>query len=184
MITGWDHGLSFLCCLAIIWTSAGLLLNGSLRNEFPWNLNQNTVIYIQENPVDNIIGKLANRQYLSWPQCFTEYHSQEMTTPGNERIVVRAGDVYGIHYPSGATRGMAPYDQSGRSLCCGVSLSDLSRVLNEEKFDSDLPIGTVLTVFLHSTLTRLPALRPTAQGKRKYWLHLTKYCVSKLICRL
>ena len=102
----------------------------------------------------------------------------------NERIMVRAGDVYGIHYPSGATQGVIPYDQSNRIRCCGVSHSDLSRFHNDGKFNNDLPVGTVLTVSLYSTLTRLPALRPIGQGERKYRLHPPIHYLSKLICHL
>ena len=84
----------------------------------------------------------------------------------NERIVVQAGDVYGIHYPSSTSSGIVSCDESGNALCCGVSPSDLSRVHNGGLFDSDLPVGRVLTISLHSTMTRLPALRPVGQGER------------------
>ena len=67
----------------------------------------------------------------------------------NERIGVRAGDVYGIHYPSGATRGVVPYDQSNRIICCGVSPSDLSRNHNDGKYDSDFPVGIFLRIFFY-----------------------------------
>ena len=84
----------------------------------------------------------------------------------NERIVVQAGDIYGIHYPNSTAPGIVPYDESGNDLCCGVSLSDLSRVYNGGIYDSDLPVGRVLTISFHSTMARLPALRPIGQGER------------------
>ena len=47
-----------------------------------------------------------------------------------EQILAQPGDVFGIHYPKGASDGCVPYYDSGAPLCCGMNSSDLSRFHN------------------------------------------------------
>ena len=44
-----------MCCQAIIFTNADLLL----INKFKRNLNQNTMIFIQENAFENVVYKFC-----------------------------------------------------------------------------------------------------------------------------
>ena len=54
VITGSDNGLSPVCRQAITWTNAGLLSIGLLETSLlKWNLNQNFIIFIQENAFQN-----------------------------------------------------------------------------------------------------------------------------------
>ena len=53
---------------AIIWTSAGILLSGTLGTNFNETLTRrNSYIFIQGNAFENIINKMAD--ILSLPQC-------------------------------------------------------------------------------------------------------------------
>ena len=95
------------------------------------------------------------------PSCYFQ-----MTMIAREgRILAQPGDVYGIHYPNGATGGIVPYHSTGAPLCCGVSWGDLSRIHNKEIMDNQLPIGTRITTVI-PTIRRLPALRPILEGKK------------------
>ena len=42
-------------------------VNWALRNKLQWNVNRNSYIFIQENPFENVVWKMA--AILSWPQC-------------------------------------------------------------------------------------------------------------------
>ena len=66
-IIGPDNGLSPSQCQAIIWTNAGILLVGPLGTNFSDILIGNSYIFIQENPFENGVWKMAS--ILSWPQC-------------------------------------------------------------------------------------------------------------------
>ena len=68
-IIGSDNGLSPRRRQAITWTNVGILLTGPLqcRNKLQWNVNRNSYIFIQENPFENVVWKMA--AILSWPQC-------------------------------------------------------------------------------------------------------------------
>ena len=57
VIIGSGNGLSPLWCQAITWTNAGLLSIGLLSpgNMFHWNLNQNFIIFIEENAFENVV---------------------------------------------------------------------------------------------------------------------------------
>ena len=65
-ITGSDNGLSPGQCRAIIWTNVGILLIEPL-DKLQRNLNRNWHIFIQENPLENVVWKMA--AILSRPQC-------------------------------------------------------------------------------------------------------------------
>ena len=43
------------------------IINWTPANKFQWNFNQNSYIFIQENPFENAIRKMV--AILSWPQC-------------------------------------------------------------------------------------------------------------------
>ena len=62
-IIGSDNGLSPGRHQAIIWTNAGILLIGPLGTNF----NRNSYIFIQENPFETVVWKMA--AILSRPQC-------------------------------------------------------------------------------------------------------------------
>ena len=81
-----------------------------------------------------------------------------------KRILAQPGDVFGVHYSGASNTGPIPYETSDRALCCGLSSGDLSRIHNNGKRDSQLPVGTVVNVDL-ATLKRLPALKPILGGK-------------------
>ena len=67
-IIGSDNGLSPGRRQAIIWTSAGILLTGTLGTKFSaGNLNRNLYIFIQEHAFENIVWKMAT--ILSRSQC-------------------------------------------------------------------------------------------------------------------
>ena len=66
-IFGSDNGLLPDRRQAIIWTSAGILLNGPLQTNFSEILNWNSNIFIQENAVENVVCEMA--AILSQPQC-------------------------------------------------------------------------------------------------------------------
>ena len=53
-----DHGLSPGRRQAIIWIDAGILLIGPLWTN--WNINRNSYIFIQENPFENVVCKMAS----------------------------------------------------------------------------------------------------------------------------
>ena len=59
-IIGSDNGLSPGRCQAIIWTNAGILLIGPPRNKLQLNFNLNSYIFIQENPYENGVWKMAS----------------------------------------------------------------------------------------------------------------------------
>ena len=46
------------------------IVNWTFRNKLQWNLNWNLCIFIQENPFENVVWKMA--AILSWPQCVNE----------------------------------------------------------------------------------------------------------------
>ena len=48
------------CCLIIIWTNAGILLIGALRNKIQWNFIKNSYIVIHENALEKITCKMAD----------------------------------------------------------------------------------------------------------------------------
>ena len=53
---------------SIICTNAAWnIVNWTLRNKLQWNFNRNSYIFIQENPFENIVWKMA--AILSRPQC-------------------------------------------------------------------------------------------------------------------
>ena len=66
-IIGSDNGLLPGRHQAIILINAGRLLTGPLRAKLQWNLNQNSHFFIQENPIENVVWKMA--AILSQPQC-------------------------------------------------------------------------------------------------------------------
>ena len=66
-IIGSDNGLSPERRQAIIWTKAGNIVDLTLRNKLQWNGNRNSYIFIQENPFENVVWKMA--AILSRPQC-------------------------------------------------------------------------------------------------------------------
>ena len=85
-IIGWYYGLMPCRHQAIIWTNSGILLDISFirshvtynsgtiwkidwtpRNKLQWNINQNSYIFIQENPFENVVWKMV--AIFSWPQC-------------------------------------------------------------------------------------------------------------------
>ena len=43
------------------------IVNWTLRNKLQWNFNRNLIIFIQENPFQNVVWKMA--AILSRPQC-------------------------------------------------------------------------------------------------------------------
>ena len=54
-----DNGLSPGRRQAIIWTNVGILLIGSLGTNLNEILNLNSYIFIQENPFENVVWKIA-----------------------------------------------------------------------------------------------------------------------------
>ena len=68
-IIGSDNGLSPGRRQAIIWTNAGILLIGPPRNKLQWISNQNSYIFIQENPFQNVVWKRG--PFCVGPNVFT-----------------------------------------------------------------------------------------------------------------
>ena len=66
-ITGSDNGLSPGRRQAIIWTNAGILLIGPIRNKLQWKFNRNSNIFIHENAFESVVCEMA--AILSRPQC-------------------------------------------------------------------------------------------------------------------
>ena len=85
-IIGLYYGLMPCRHQAIIWTNSGILLyisfirshvtynSGTIwkidwtpRNKLQWNINQNSYIFIQENPFENVVWKMV--AIFSCPQC-------------------------------------------------------------------------------------------------------------------
>ena len=68
-IIGSDNGLSPGRRQAITWTNVGILLIGPLGTNFSMliDVNRNSYIFIQENPFENVVWKMA--AILSRPQC-------------------------------------------------------------------------------------------------------------------
>ena len=56
-ITGSDNCLSPGWRQAIIWTN---IVNSKLKNKLQWNLKRNSYIFIQENPFENVVWKMAS----------------------------------------------------------------------------------------------------------------------------
>ena len=65
-IIGSDNSLSPSHYLNQCWN----IVNWTPRNKLQWNVNRNSYIFIQENPFENIVWKLA--AILSRPQCVNE----------------------------------------------------------------------------------------------------------------
>ena len=59
-INGSDNGLSPGRRQAIIWISAENIVNWTLGNKLQWIFNQNSNIFIQENPFENVIFKISS----------------------------------------------------------------------------------------------------------------------------
>ena len=70
-IIGSDNGLSPGRRQAITWTNVAILLIGPPRSKLRWNVNRNSYIFIQENPFENVVWKMA--AILSRPQCVNWY---------------------------------------------------------------------------------------------------------------
>ena len=81
-----------------------------------------------------------------------------------EQILAQPGDVFGIHYPKGASDGCVPYYNSGAPLCCGMNSSDLSRFHNAGLWNDTLPVGRVINIVMPH-IKRLPALKPVLEGE-------------------
>ena len=58
-IIGSDNDLVPVRCQAITWTNAGVLLIWPFENKFQWNLNQNTIVFIQEKAFENVVCQVA-----------------------------------------------------------------------------------------------------------------------------
>ena len=68
MITfGSDNGLAPIRYQAIIWTNAGMLLNGLLATNFSEILIEICAFLFQENAFEDVVWKMA--AILSRPQC-------------------------------------------------------------------------------------------------------------------
>ena len=67
-IIGSDNGLSPGRRQAITW-----IVNWTPRNKLQWNVNRNSYIFIQGNPFENVVWKMA--AILSRPQCVNVQHS-------------------------------------------------------------------------------------------------------------
>ena len=66
-IIGSDNGLSLRRHQAIIWTNAGVLLNGPLGTNFSEILDCNSYIFIQQNAFENAVYEMVS--ISSQPQC-------------------------------------------------------------------------------------------------------------------
>ena len=69
------------------------IVTWTFKNEFRWNLNQNTTIYIQENEFGNIVYKMAAN--LCMPQCDNDcmlIYLSDVTEPGSRWAGGRGGD--------------------------------------------------------------------------------------------
>ena len=82
-INGSDKGLSLSRRPAIIWTNAGILWTGPAGTNFSEiTCPQNLYIFIQENPFENVVWKMA--AILFQPQCVKpsiwsySYHLQHL----------------------------------------------------------------------------------------------------------
>ena len=68
-IIGSDNGLSPgrapSHCLNYCWN----IVNWTLKNEFQWNCNQNSNIFIQENAFEHVVWKMEKWKILSRLQC-------------------------------------------------------------------------------------------------------------------
>ena len=73
-VIGPDNGLSPGRHQAIIWTSAGILLIGPLGTNFNEFFYRNSYIFIQENPFENVVWKMAS--ILCRPQCVKSVSSK------------------------------------------------------------------------------------------------------------
>ena len=68
-----DNGLAPTRRQAIIWNNDGYLnqcwdfVNWTFGNKLQWNFNRNSHIFIQENPFENVVWKMAS--IFSRPQC-------------------------------------------------------------------------------------------------------------------
>ena len=66
-IIGSDNGLSPGRRQAIIQNQCWNIVNWTLRNKLQWNFNRNSIIFIQENALQNVVCEMAS--ILSRPQC-------------------------------------------------------------------------------------------------------------------
>ena len=66
-IIGSDNGLSPGRRQAIIWTKCWNIANLTLMNKFQWYFYQNSIIFIPENELENVVCEMAS--ILSRPQC-------------------------------------------------------------------------------------------------------------------
>ena len=87
------------------------------------------------------------------------FSPQTIDVPDVEQICVRIGDIIGVQYTNKNIPGVVPYEQSGVDSAVGLTEDQLSRLVNEDIADNDVPIGTTKTVKFHS-VKRLPALKP------------------------
>ena len=54
-------------CVSHYLNQCWIIDNWTPRNELRWNLNRNSYVFIQENPFENVVWKMAS--ILSRPQC-------------------------------------------------------------------------------------------------------------------
>ena len=66
-IIGSDNGLSPWTAPSHYLNQCWNIVNWTLGNKLQWNLNRNLYIFIQENPLENVVWKMA--AILSRPQC-------------------------------------------------------------------------------------------------------------------
>ena len=87
-IIGSDNGLSPGRRQAIIWTNAGILVNGPLGTNFSEILIEIQTFFIQENALEYVICEMAS--ILSRPQCVKKLQTQLHWNEPNPCYVVSA----------------------------------------------------------------------------------------------
>ena len=70
-IIGSDNGFSPGRHQAITWTNVGILIIGPRGTKLQWNANRNSYIFIQENPFENVVWKMA--VILARTQCVNSF---------------------------------------------------------------------------------------------------------------
>ena len=87
--------------------------------------------------------------------------------PVGERLTTQIRDVIGIHYGKEAgdgINGIVPYEDSRDApYCCGLTISNLSRIYNINVTDNVLPLGKTIPLIAFPGLKRMPALRAILQ---------------------
>ena len=159
-ISGTGNGLSTLRRQAITWTNDDFFANSIIWNKHQWNLNQNTVIFINENVFKNVICPMW--AMLS-PPCVSDFCFYQAVPAGSfidppaiRRVISPTGDGW--------------LSCQSRTACC-------SRQLHEIHINNYSAVTWVSWHLRSLTISLLLCLGPVMQ-KAVSWDGMRNVCVG------